>query len=158
MSIADLVFDDSADCISRTKQSFAEECDINRIVARYASSGDVSGLAIRSGRFINASLTQDFKASQDAIADLRSIYEARPDLHADFPTIGHFMTAFEDPDRFDGLVKHGVLGPKALASRTAAIEAARAKAKADSIAATAPEHKGSDKVLPKPGDVMKGGE
>lgn len=154
MSIGDIFFDpDDPQSVSMTKQSFKDECDINRIVRRYIISGDMSGfgqLVNRNGRYMDVSMTQDFKASSDLVAGLSSLYQSRADIREKFRTFGAFLMAFEPlsdrgKDLADlGLIKaaEGVVG----SSTTPAAASATEKAASTDVP------KPVDETKPKGGD------
>lgn len=117
----DLVFDDkNPESVSVTKQAHKDECDVNKVVERYMKTGDINAINTISnpnGRFLDASLTQDFKASMDQVESMKSLYNSRPDIQSQFPFVGQFLAAFDtaaDPKQQKKLVKLGLLGREAL--------------------------------------------
>lgn len=150
---------DSEHVRSLTKQSFASECDINNIVARYVQTGDLAALNAISnpnGVFMDASRTQDFKAAMDTETALSSIYESRPDLKRAFSTYGAFMAAFEDADQATKLVKLGLLGPKALKALEA--EAGSSASTSRATAESAPADPSTARKEAVTSDSTKGGD
>lgn len=69
--------EDYSDVESRTKQSFAAECDINTIMRRYVSTGVVPGNA-RVGRYGDFSNVGDYLEAQSVILEANQQFKALP--------------------------------------------------------------------------------
>ncbi|AXH75649.1 MAG: internal scaffolding protein [Microviridae sp.] len=61
----------------RTKQSFKDECDINRIMARYATTGSLDFINQREARYLDVD-GADYQAAMDLVAGARSMFESLP--------------------------------------------------------------------------------
>lgn len=79
---------------SRAKQSFKEECDINRIMARYEATGELPDMGEVAPQYLDVT-GQDFQEHQNFIAGantlffelpsgLRARFENNPGLFLDF--------------------------------------------------------------------------
>lgn len=62
-----------------TKQSFKEECDINTIMARYQSTGEMPVLNQVAPQYLDAT-GFDFQAMQDKVVEARSLFASLPSL------------------------------------------------------------------------------
>jgi hypothetical protein len=83
---------------SMTHQSFKDECDINRIIARYAATGEFPG---QNGnpRYLTVPANADFTTQQQMAAIARSLWEELPDARrAEYGSIEAFLQdPFGDP-------------------------------------------------------------
>lgn len=62
---------------SLTRQSFADECDINKIMSRYLRTGIVPGV-VGSGRYADVSDVGDYLEAQLVIDNARFLFEQLP--------------------------------------------------------------------------------
>lgn len=60
-----------------TKQSFKDECDINTIMARYMSTGQLPDLALANPQYFDAS-GADFQQSMEFVAGAQSLFAELP--------------------------------------------------------------------------------
>lgn len=63
--------------ISKTKQSFKDECDINRIMARYAATGTMDFVNRREAQFLDVS-DVDFHQAMQIVTQSREAFESLP--------------------------------------------------------------------------------
>ncbi len=64
--------------ISRTKQSFLEECDINRILAQYARTGLLTHVRERPGFYVDVSDMPDYRSALDAVKQAEDLFLRLP--------------------------------------------------------------------------------
>jgi len=102
---------------SRTKQAFKDECDINKIVARYKKQTGID-LAqqfapFTGGEFGDFSDVVDYHTAMDRIIQAEANFEALPAIlrkrFGNDP--GHFVDFMTNPENADEIVKMG-LGTK----------------------------------------------
>lgn len=89
---------------SRTSQSFKDQCDINKIIARAARAGTLSHLEQFGGRYGDFA-DFDFQEAQNKIAQAKSIFHALPgELRREFGNDpGRFLSFVNDPQNADRL-------------------------------------------------------
>lgn len=63
--------------VSRTKQSFKDECDINRIMARYAATGTLDFVNRREAQFLDVS-DIDFQNAMKIVTESREAFMTLP--------------------------------------------------------------------------------
>lgn len=101
---------------SMTKQAFKDECDINRIMARYEATGQIEHLSKKTplfGDFSNFENYQDLcnranevnEAFQALPSELRKELNYRPEA---------FVPWLSDPANRDKAVKYGLMRPQAV--------------------------------------------
>jgi len=61
-----------------TKQSFREECDINTIMARYQSTGEMPVISERAPQYLDVSSGFDFSLMQDQLLEAQSLFNELP--------------------------------------------------------------------------------
>ena len=98
------VYDGGAPCIRKVGEtdlqsfieSFADECDINRIVQRYAA-GDVSVLQRVQGVYADyAGAPDNLTSAFEIVKNVREIYDSADDaVKAAFPSLGDFLNNLE---------------------------------------------------------------
>lgn len=96
-----------------TKQSFRDECDINRIVKQYQMTGVVSHLNRAQARYMDVSGVTDYA---DALLMVESVREMFMELPAKARKVfGHdpakFLDAAHDLEKRELLVEAGLLPP-----------------------------------------------
>lgn len=62
----------------KTRQSMKDECDINRIVARYAQSGMVTHVARNSPQYVDVSEIVDFRSSLEYVRTVQEFFMKLP--------------------------------------------------------------------------------
>lgn len=97
--------------VSMTKQSFKDECDINKIVDRYQRTGIIDHQERRQPRFEDCIDAKDYHNAMIAVLDAQ-------DAFADLPAAvrkrfgndpAALLAALEDPDQVEDLTKLGIL-------------------------------------------------
>lgn len=63
--------------VSKTKQSFKDECDINRIMARYAATGTLDFVNKREAQFMDVSEI-DFQNAMEVVTQSRQAFMTLP--------------------------------------------------------------------------------
>lgn len=104
----------TCDPVSLTKQSFKDECDINRIMARYEKTGMIDHYNEHSSRYGEHS-APDFLEAQIIIADSKSMFEQLPaKVRATFHNSpAEFLEFTDDPTReYDDYVSLGLALPR----------------------------------------------
>jgi len=61
-----------------TKQSFREECDINTIMARYQSTGEMPVISERAPQYLDVSSGFDFALMQDQLVEAQNLFNDLP--------------------------------------------------------------------------------
>lgn len=94
----------------RTRQSFAAECDINNIMARYMKTGALEHVARVVPRFGDVT-GQDFQQAMDLVANARSAFEDLPSaLRSRFDNDPAMLLEFmQDPENRAEAVKLGLV-------------------------------------------------
>ena len=101
---------DCTDALDRTKQSFADECDINNIVSRYAETGYLP--PTRGEPQFGECPTVQLKDALDAVKRAREEYDnLSPELHKRFENFDHYLNVLslhqENPDVFHQVLNMG---------------------------------------------------
>jgi len=82
---------------SRTKQSFKDECDVNRIVARFQATGQLPNINEIPPQYLDVT-EMDFQAHQNFIAEAQTMFQELPSA---------IRTKFENsPAKFLDFVSH----------------------------------------------------
>lgn len=108
-----------------TKQSFQDECDINKIMAKFQKTGAINHANRHEPQYAFAS-GEDFRESleiiskaQDMFGDLpasiRSTFNNKPD---------EFLTFVQNPDNLSEMAELGLLTPEATTRRLKALTTA----------------------------------
>lgn len=100
----------------KTKQSFKDECDINRIMKKYDQTGVIDHLSKNQPVYSEMFITP--KNAYDAIERVQNAQEVFEKLPARIRDAfkndpGTFYNFASDPKNHDGLVKLGLARPKA---------------------------------------------
>jgi len=97
----------------KTKQSFADECDINKIMAKYQKTGAIA-------HFNRHQPEYGFATSLDLAESMRIVTKAN-EMFADLPSSvrskfnnqpGEFLDFVQDPDNASEMVELGLTNPK----------------------------------------------
>lgn len=109
---------DCSESPSRTKQSFAQEADINFIMARYRKTGflvDPSSVARRQAMFLDLGSPYDYLEVQNRIAAGKAAFEGLPaDVRDRFGnSVPMLLDFLADPANRPEAEKLGLLSPKA---------------------------------------------
>lgn len=97
-----------------TDQSFRDECDINTIMARYQSTGELPYLNEMQGQFLDVS-EMDFQHHMNFILEAQQMFDDLPsnirDRFGNDP--GAFLGFVNNPDNAVETAKMGLLSPEA---------------------------------------------
>lgn len=99
--------------VSRTHQSFAEECDINTIVRRFNLTGALPD-NVRVPQYADFEESFDFHSAMNAIAMANESFDAMPaEVRARFHNDpGEFVDFCSIPDNIEEMRKLGLAVPK----------------------------------------------
>lgn len=105
----------SSDEKSRTKQEFRDECDVNRIMARYMSSGELPAVNQVAPQFLDATAIGDYQTAMMTVAAAQSLFNDLPSSlrkrFSDDP--GQFVDFCSDEKNRSELKELGLLRPEA---------------------------------------------
>lgn len=108
--------DDNSDTVgpSRTRQEFAEECDINTIMARYETHGVISHVNQREPMYIDLDNIPDLQAALDILETATASFMTLPaKVRKEFDNDPHQFIAFaEDPASLPKLREWGLALPE----------------------------------------------
>ncbi len=94
---------------SRTQQSFAEETDINRIMAKYQKTGMLDHINEHGAHYGDQPAAEDFHAAMSMVASTNSLFEELPssvrDEFDNDPSL--FLDYVADDERRADLVRTG---------------------------------------------------
>lgn len=125
------------DAPSKTQQHFQDECDITRIMQRFADTGLITHAAKSAARYGYAS-SQTFTEAMQTVATAKEEFAQLPsELRAKFNNDpAQFLDAAADPDQRDTFVELGLLEPlppkDAPAASSEPVAATKTEASADS--------------------------
>jgi len=93
-----------------TKQSFKEECDINTIMARYQSTGEIPNLDVRAPQYLDAT-GLDFQSMQNQVLEAQALFMELPSkLRTRFANDpGQFLEYVADPQNRAEMRELGLL-------------------------------------------------
>lgn len=92
-----------------TKQSFAQECDINHMVACWVNNGAMPRLNTARAAYPDFSEYMDLKEASDLLSEFHDAFDSLPsDVRQRFGNDPHNMTDFlSDPNNLEEAVKMG---------------------------------------------------
>lgn len=95
---------------SLTKQSFAESCDINHILAKYEKTGVLEYARDNQGSYADVSQMGDFREACEVVLQARELFDAMPaKLRKRFNNDpGDFLDFMDDPSNKDEIVALGL--------------------------------------------------
>lgn len=97
---------------SLTKQSFKDECDINRILARYQATGQIPNINALPPEFLDVT-GMDFQEHQNFMLEAKGMFDAMPSsLRARFhnsPAL--FLDFCSNPENRQEMAQIGLLRP-----------------------------------------------
>lgn len=95
-----------------TQQCFKDEADINTIMARYQSTGEMPVLNEQPPQYLDAS-GFDFQAMQDQVVEAKALFGQLPSIlrnrFSNDPAL--FLDYVRDPDNYPEMRKLGLLRP-----------------------------------------------
>jgi len=112
--------------VSKTKQSFKDECDINRIMARYAATGTIDFVNKREAQFMDVSEI-DFQHAMEVVTTSRQAFMTLPaELRNRFNNDpGQLLGFLEDSSNMEEAVKLGLINkPKSAGELPGGVAAA----------------------------------
>lgn len=93
---------------SMTRQEFKDDCDINRIMAKFQITGALAHFARFSPEYFDAT-ANDFQEAQNLVLRARSMFEALPSaIRKECATPEGFLTFVQDPANADRLRELGL--------------------------------------------------
>lgn len=94
-----------------TKQSFKEECDINTIMRKYQSTGEMPVINQVAPQYLDVSEGFDFQSMQDKVVEARALFMQLPSIlrnrFANDPA--EFLAYVADPSNHEEMRKLGLL-------------------------------------------------
>jgi len=93
-----------------TKQCFKEESDINSIMARYQSTGEIPNLDVRAPQYLDAT-GMDFQSMQNQVVEARALFMELPSkLRTRFANDpGEFLAYVADPQNHAEMRELGLM-------------------------------------------------
>jgi len=109
---------------SMTKQSFADECNINNIMAKYQKTGAVAHLNKHEGRYGFAT-SADFTESMRIVTEAQELFNELPSsIRRKFGNSPEsFLDFAQDPSNIDEMIDMGLATQEATEARNAARDA-----------------------------------
>jgi phage internal scaffolding protein len=92
-----------------TKQSFKDECDVNKIIPRYEKTGILTHLNKIEGRYGDITGV-DFQTAQDIVVNATQLFDSMPSnvRHRFNNSPRLFLDFMHNPDNADEMVKLGL--------------------------------------------------
>ena len=120
---------------SMTQQHFADECDINKIMAKYQRDGLVTHVAKYQGKYDDYTVMPDFQTALNTMKEAEEMFLSIPsEIRREFENDpGKFVEFATDPENIDKMREMG-LAPKTRDNMTV-----REKAVIDADATSASE-------------------
>jgi phage internal scaffolding protein len=92
-----------------TEQAHADECDMNKILNKYAKTGFIEHAKKNEGRYDDVSAI-DFQKAMDTVAQVKTMFEELPSkFRAEFGSPEGFLTFAQDPANAQTMQKMGIL-------------------------------------------------
>ena len=97
--------------ISRTKQSFADECNINKIIAKFRKTGMISHLKATGGHYGDFTGVTDYRQALDAIREADASFATLPaDIRRRFDNDpAQFLQFVSNPENAEALKDMGLV-------------------------------------------------
>lgn len=113
---------------SMAQQQFKDECDINKIMAKYQKSGLVTHVAQYQGRYDDFTVLPDFKTALDTMNEAQAMFLTIPsDIRAQFENDpGKFVEFATDPKNLDQMRDLGLAPPAPVQPESEKPKSARA--------------------------------
>jgi phage internal scaffolding protein len=98
-----------------TRQEFKDECDINVIMRRYQSTGELPILNQGNAQFLDVTASLQFQDSMNFIADAQSMFNELPSAIRDrfYNDPGQFLDFCSNDANRTELARMGLLSPEA---------------------------------------------
>lgn len=101
------------DGAGRTKQDFAEECDINNILAKYVKTGVLAHANKYAGQYGDAT-GHDFQSAMETVTNAQTMFEELPAKIRE--RFGHnpaeFLDYVADPENIPEMESLGLINPR----------------------------------------------
>lgn len=101
------------DCsgIGKTKQSFKEQCDINRIMARAKKKGSLTHINARPGFYGDVSGVVDYRSALEMVRNMDSMFRKLPaKVRSRFDNdVGTMLEFLRDPGNREEAIKLGLV-------------------------------------------------
>lgn len=112
--------------LSRTKQAFRDECDVNQILAKWQKTGLITHVVSQPPKFGDFEIVPDYQASLNAILAADSAFMALPSSVRDrFSNDPAQLFAFlQDSANKDEAIKLGLIDPPVVVAEPPAPPAA----------------------------------
>lgn len=98
------------DSPSLTKQSFKDECDINRIMSKWEKTGVIDHVRQIQGQYGDFTDVKDYRSALDAVIQAQDAFDGFPaELRARFsndPAL--FLDFVQDPSNMEEMIKLGL--------------------------------------------------
>lgn len=97
-----------------TKQSMAEQVDVNNIVARFRQTGLIEHLAKGSPRYLDVSEVGDYRSALEQVQTVGEFFAGLPaPIRAEFGNDpAQLLDAVYDPTQTERLIEIGILTPE----------------------------------------------
>lgn len=98
---------------SMTRQEFADECDINVIMAQYEKTGTLNHVAAREPMYLDLTAVPDFRVAMDMMLDAEKAFMSLPALvRKEFDNDArNFVDYAVKPENLDQMRKWGLAAP-----------------------------------------------
>ena len=98
---------------SLTRQEFAEEADINNLMARYERTGVISHQSPKTPRYVDWSEMPDLHSALQILADAETAFMSLPaKVRAEFENdVSQFVKYAEDPENLEQMRSWGLAKP-----------------------------------------------
>lgn len=111
---------------SRTKQSFADECDFNSVMAKWATSGLITNVNMSQPIYADVSHISDYQSSLELIRSAQDQFNSLPskirDRFGNNP--GNLLAFLSDPSNREEAVRLGLIEPTLDVDKSAATQKA----------------------------------
>lgn len=96
--------------VSLTHQSFKDDCDINKLMARYEKTGILDHVNRVQGAYGDFSETVDFQTAFDVVRNAEAMFMTLPArVRADFRNDpGEFLTFATNPENQEKMIEYGL--------------------------------------------------
>lgn len=96
---------------SSADPSFAKDCDVNEIMAKFARTGEINHLSKTSGQYIDASEFGDFQEAANTVSRANSEFNALPALIRERfnQNPSELISFLQDPSNIEEAAKLGLI-------------------------------------------------
>lgn len=94
----------------RTKENMKDECDINRIMAKFQKTGLLTHVSNHAPKYGNAMSVEEYENAKFVVAMTNSMYEELPSsIRKDFNGPEEFLEFVSDPENNDQMREMGLV-------------------------------------------------